>query len=203
MTNEPALPPERHSLYPEPHRADNWAPAPVKRAPRRWILPVIGAGVGAFALVIWGGLELGHALGSADVTAEDPDGQTVNAIQVGPGTCLSDLPEGGMVARTEVVPCDVPHEAEAVADYTFTEEEWPGREAAVSTLLDFCGAFIQPGYSGSSMFTATDWDAGLRWVAWAPTEKSWASGERTGVCVVHREGMISGSFTDFSATFVN
>jgi hypothetical protein len=148
-------------------------------------------------------LELGHSLGSSDFTVEGSDGLTVNAIQVGTGTCLSTLPEDGIVARAEAVQCDVPHEAEAVADYTFTEDQWPGREEAVSTLLDFCGSFIQPGYSDSSMFTAADWEAGLRWVAWAPTESSWAADERTGVCVVFRDGEISGSFVDSSATFVD
>jgi hypothetical protein len=167
------------------------------------LLPVIGAGIGTLALATWVGLELGHSIGSADVTVEGSDLLTVNAIQVGAGTCLLTLPEGGIVARAEAVGCDVPHEAEAVADFTITDDEWPGREAAVSTLLDFCGSFIQPGYSGSSMFTATDWEAGLRWVAWAPTESSWAADERTGVCVVYRDGKISGSFVDASATFVN
>ena len=53
------------------------------------------------------------------------------------------------------------------------------------------------------MFTATDWDAGLRWVAWVPTEDGWGAGERTGMCVVYREGKMNGSFVDSSATFIN
>jgi hypothetical protein len=203
MTTMPGLPPERQSLYPEPHRAGDWNPVEVKRASRAWILPVIGAGVGALALVIWGGLELGHTIGSSEFTLAGSDPLNVNAIQVDPGTCLATLPKDGIVATADAVECDVPHEAEAVADYTFADDEWPGRDAAVATLLDFCGSFIQPDYSDSSMFTATDWDAGLRWVAWAPTESSWAADERTGVCVVYRDGKMSGSFVDSSATFVN
>lgn len=199
----PGLPPERQSLYPEPHRAGDWNPVAVKRASRPWLLPVIVAGIGALALVTWGGLEFGHFVGSSDFTLEGSDGRSVNAIQVSTGTCLVTLPEAGIVARAEAVRCDVPHEAEAVADFTFPDDEWPGREAVVATLLGYCGSVIQPGYSGSSMFTATDWDAGLRWVAWAPTESSWAADERTGVCVVYRDGKISGSFVDSSATFVN
>ena len=203
MTTTPGLPPERQSLYPEPHRADNWGVVETKRAPRLWILLVVGAGIGALALVIWGGLEFGRFVGSSDVSVEGTDSQTVNAIQVVAGTCLSTLPDSGRVAEVEAIRCDIAHEAEAVAEYTFTVDEWPGRDQAVSTLLDYCGSVIQPGYSGSSMFTATDWDAGLRWVAWVPTEDGWGEGERTGTCVVYRDGKMSGSFVDRSATFVN
>jgi hypothetical protein len=199
----PGLPPERQSLYPEPHRAGNWDTAPPKRAARGWIFPVVGAGLAAIALAVWAGIEVGHSIGTSDVTVSDPSGQTINAIQVAPGTCLKALPSNGTVATADAVGCAVPHQAEAVADYTFTGDEWPGRSAVVSKLLDFCGSFVQPGYSDSSMFTATDWDAGLRWVAWAPTERSWADDERTGVCVVYTEGQVEGSFIDSSATFIN
>ena len=199
----PGLPPERQSLYPEPHRAGSWEPAPRSRAARAWIFPVIGAGLAALALATWAGLEVGHRLGASDVTVTNRSNETINAIQVAPGTCLTSLPSNGMVATVDAVACATRHEAEAVADYTFTGDDWPGRDVVVSKLLDFCGSFVQPGYSGSPMFTATDWDAGLRWVAWAPTERSWADNQRTGVCVVYREGRIEGSFIDSSATFVN
>ena len=199
----PGLPPERQSLYPEPHRAGNWDPASPVRASRAWIFPVVGAGLAAIALVIWAGLEVGHRIGASDITVTDASVQTINAIQVAPGTCLETLPSDGPVATVDAADCAVPHEAEAVADYTFTGDEWPGRDVVVSGLLDFCGSFVQPGYSGSPMFHATDWDAGLRWVAWAPTERSWGDDQRTGVCVVYRQGMIEGSFIDSSATFVN
>jgi len=197
------LPPERQSLYPEPYRAGNWEAAPRARASRAWIFPVVGAGLAAVALAIWAGLEVGHGIGTSEVAASDAPGQTLNAIQVSPGVCLAKLPANGTVATADAVACDVPHEAESVADYTFTGDTWPGRDVVVAKLLDFCGSFVQPGYSDSPMFTPTDWDAGLRWVAWAPTERSWAENERTGVCVVYRQGQITGSFMDSSATFVN
>jgi hypothetical protein len=199
----PGAPPERQSLYPEPYRAGNWEAAPRARAARAWIIPVVGAGLAALALAVWAGIEVGHRVGTSDVTVSDPSGQTINAIQVAPGTCLKKLPSDGIVATADAVGCAVPHEAEAVADYTFIGYQWPGKPAVVSKLLDFCGSFVQPGNSDSSMFAATDWDAGLRWVAWAPTEHSWADNQRTGVCVVYRKGQVEGSFIDSSATFVN
>ncbi len=199
----PGLPPERQSLYPEPYRAGAWEAAPRARASRAWIIPVVGAGLAAIALAVWAGIEVGNRAGASDITVDNTFGQTINAIQVAPGTCLTTLPSSGIVATADAVKCAVPHQAEAVADYTFTGDEWPGRSAVVSKLLDFCGSFVQPGYSDSSMFTATDWDAGLRWVAWAPTERSWADNERTGLCVVYTEGKVEGSFIDSSATFVN
>ncbi len=199
----PSLPPERQSLYPEPYRAGAWEAAPRARGARAWIIPVIGAGLAAIALAVWAGIEVGNRIGTSPVTVTDASVQAVNAIQVVPGTCLTRLPSNGIVATADAVGCAVPHEAEAVADYTFTGDEWPGRSTVVAKLLDFCGSFVQPGYSDSSMFTVTDWDAGLRWVAWAPTERSWADNERTGVCVVYTEGQVEGSFIDSSATFVN
>jgi hypothetical protein len=199
----PGVPPERQSLYPEPHRAGAWETAPNPRASRAWLIPVIGAGLAAIALAVWAGIEVGNRIGTSDITVDNSFGQTINAIQVAPGTCLTTLPSNGTVATADAVTCATPHQAEAVADYTFTGDEWPGRTAVVSKLLDFCGSFVQPGYSDSSMFTVTDWSAGLRWVAWAPTERSWADDERTGVCVVYTGGQVEGSFIDSSATFVN
>ncbi len=195
-------PPERQSLYPEPHHAGSWdATAPPRRR-RLWILPVVGASIGLMGLVGWLGVELGHAWGSVPVGQPDAPGD-YNAIQVAVGTCLSSLPESGTVATVGVTPCQVPHVAEAVADYAFPGEEWPGRDVVVEELLDFCGSTIQPGYSGDSMFASSDWEAGLRWVAWAPTERSWGAGERTGLCVAYRDAGIQGSFLAQTATFVN
>jgi hypothetical protein len=183
--------------------AGGWDPAPRKRRVRGWVIPLVAAALVVVALATWGGVEVGHAIGTAKVTLTGSSPRTINAIQAKAGTCLEKLPANGNVGTVSAIPCSVPHRAEVVADYAFTGDKWPGRDAAASTLLAFCGSFVQPGYSDSSMFTTTDWTDGLRWVAWAPTDRSWASNQRTGVCVVYRDGPITGSFVDSSATFVN
>jgi hypothetical protein len=199
----PGLPPERQSLYPEPYAAGGWDPTLPTRRSRGWIIPLVAAGLAVVALATWGGIEVGHAIGTASVSLHGGSPQSINAIQAKAGTCLQKLPANGTVATVNAISCSVPHEAEVVAEYPFTGNQWPGRDAAASTLLGFCRSFVQPGYSDSSMFTTPDWNNGLRWVAWAPTERSWASNQRTGVCVVYRDRQITGSFMNSSATFVN
>lgn len=199
----PGQPPERQSLYPEPYAAGGWDPTQPRRRSRGWIVPLAGAAIALVALAAWGGMEVGHAIGTADVTVTGGTAQSINAIQAKAGTCLQKLPANGSVAKVSAISCALPHQAEVVAEYAFTGDQWPGRDAATSTVLGFCGSFVQPGYSDSSMFTTTDWNDGLRWVAWSPTASSWASNQRTGVCVVYRDGQITGSFINSSATFVN
>ncbi len=195
--------PDRQSLYPAPYQGDGWQASKPKRRSRLWVIPVVLVAVALVALATVLGTAVGHKIGTSDVTVTDRTGQTINSLQVGVGTCLTKLPGDGDVAQVTAVPCSVRHVAEAVAQYTFRGDEWPGRDEVTSTVLDFCGARIQPGLAGSSEFQATDWDAGLRWVAWIPTEASWGIGERTGVCVVYRDDGIRGSFVADNATFVD
>jgi len=202
MTVPPGTP-ERQSLYADPHRAGAWEPTVPTRPSRMWVIPVAAAGVAIVGLAISFGIALGHRIGTSDVVVDDPDGQEINALQVDVGTCITDLPNDGRVARVTAVPCDVAHVGEAVATYPVAGDEWPGRGAVVSEVLGYCGSVIQPGPAGSGMFQASDWGAGLRWVAWVPTEESWADGERAGVCVAYREAGVQGSFVAATATFVN
>lgn len=204
MTTPPPVPPERQSFYPEPHRAPQWQDAPTPRR-RTWVKPVvIAAGsVGLLAAIVVAGLAFGHDRGSSAVDVTNPDGVEINAIQADTGTCLEQIPDDGSVARVTAVPCEVAHRAEVVSTVAFSESVWPGAETVSRKVLDECGAFIQPGSSGSSMFQPRDWQDGLRWVAWLPTEESWASDERSGRCVVYRDAGLLGSFVAGTATFAN
>jgi hypothetical protein len=149
------------------------------------------------------GLAVGKGRGTSTVNATDPSGQAINAIQAAPATCLATLPEGSTVARVTAVPCTTPHRAEVVSSYAVSGDAWPGADTVNSEVMGHCASFIQPGFAASSMFKSSDWDDGLRWVAWLPTEASWAANERTGVCVAYRDGDIVGSFVAGTATFVN
>lgn len=204
MSTPPPRPPERQSIYPEPHRAGDWAAPP---APHRGTWVVVLLGLIASGLLLAGFVNLGLSVGKSrgtdapDIT--DPDGTTINALQVEVGTCLTDLPENGEVARVVAVPCTIPHQAEVVASHRIQGDSWPGRDAVTSEILDRCGAFVQPGFDSDSMFKTSDWNDGLRWVAWIPTEESWGMDERSGMCVVYREGDIVGSFIMGTATFAD
>jgi hypothetical protein len=202
MSTPPASPPERHTLYPEAHRAGDWT-EPRKR---RSILPVvIGVVVlvAAIVVTVQVGFGFGKSRGTASVEVTDPDGTTINAIQVEPGTCLIHIPENGDVPRVTAVPCNVPHHGEVVFASTLVGDMWPGTASVQEHVIDECGAFIQPSFDADAMFKPGDWEDGLRWVAWLPTEASWASGERDGYCVVYRQHEIVGSFVTGTATFSN
>lgn len=204
MSTLPPTPPERQSLYPEPHRAGDWTAAPPVRR-RAWLRPVLIA-AGALAVVSGAtilGLNVGHSRGTASPVLTGADGTEINAIQAEPGTCLSALPEDGVVARASAVSCDSPHHAEVVLSVPVSGDTWPGRDAVAERVLARCGEFIQPGFADDAMFKPGDWQDGLRWVAWLPTERSWAGDERSGVCVAYRDGDILGSFVAGTAAFTN
>jgi hypothetical protein len=203
MTTPPS--PERHSLYPEPHRVGDWT-SPAQRRPRppMVLILVVGAAVAALlAIIIQAGIMYGNSRGSDTATVTDPNGQEINAIQVQVGTCLVAIPADGRVGRVTAVPCDTPHRAEVVAEYPLSGDAWPGRLSVEDQVLDYCGAFIQPGFETTSMFKPGDWESGLRWVAWLPTEESWKADERSGLCVAYRDGNIVGSFVAGTAAFSN
>ncbi len=203
MSTPPSTPVERHSLYPEPHRVGDWSePSPPHRS---LLIPILGAlGV---VLVLVGiialGLSLGRENGTDTPVVTNPNGIEINAIQADPGICLAVLPEDGVVARVTAVPCGTPHRAEVVSSYRLAGDSWPGDESVETQVLGHCGSFIQPGFDADSMFKPSDWEDGLRWVAWLPTEKSWGIDERSGVCVVYRNSDIVGSFVEGTAAFIN
>ncbi|MCJ7827369.1 MAG: septum formation family protein [Demequinaceae bacterium] len=203
MSIPPPPPVERQSFYPEPHRVGEWVEPPPPRSARL----VIILGFLAVALLLVGiielGLSLGRARGTEDATVVNPDGATINAIQVTAGTCLAELPDDSAVSRVTAVPCNVPHKAEVVSSYRLAGNTWPGRESVEDRVLSHCGSLIQPGFDADSMFKTSDWEDGLRWVAWLPTERSWGMDERSGVCVVYRSGDMVGSFIAGTATFTD
>jgi hypothetical protein len=201
MSMPPA--PERQSLYPEPHRAGDWTEPPPPRSGRLVILLGVLAVVLLLVGIIQLGLSVGRSKGTEDVAVTDPEGATINAIQATTGTCLAELPENGHVSRVLAVSCGFPHKAEVVSSYRLAGDDWPGQQSVKDQVLDHCGAFIQPGFDPDSMFKTSDWEDGLRWVAWLPTEKSWSMDERSGVCIVYRTGDIIGSFMDGTATFAD
>ena len=196
-------PPARESVYPEPYRAPGWQPdAPVRKSYAKvWI----AVGAAALVLILVGvvGVSWGRSIGTATPTIADLDGELINAIQAEPGMCLEDVPGDGSVAQVNAMPCSVPHRAEVVASYVFAGDAFPGRDQVTAELLAYCGDVVQPGFDSASMFQPNDWNDGVRWVAWVPTEDSWSFGEAGGVCVAYRDADMVGSFVAGTVTFVD
>jgi hypothetical protein len=120
------------------------------------------------------------------LSVDDP--QDAFATQLITGHCLAELPDDDAVGRVPLVPCDEPHAAQVVSEFRFEPDAvWPGQDDADALVA-----------AGCELSTA-EIDAGLDAVTWAPTEGTWADGDRTGLCVAHRDAPFTGSLLDGSA----
>lgn len=158
--------------YPqEAFHAGGWTPPDpaVGRRRRRRVL-LVAAGVVA-VLVVVGGVVGVRAWLDRRPLGEVTAARTATVAQLDVGHCVEDLPEDGEVVRVRVVPCDEPHAAEVVAVHTLEGDAWPGQRAVDREVAAAC-----------EMDTAQA-EAGLRPVVWAPSERSWASGDRRGLCL--------------------
>jgi hypothetical protein len=198
------------TAYPEPHYAPGWD-RPVRRGTDGFAVAAIvtallglgplalglgitglvttrrrgtaGRGI-AIAAVVLGALEtlallvgavlLGISwLQSRPLPADVSAPRDANAVQLVVGNCLADLPPDGDVETVRVVPCADPHAARIASSYTFAPAAvWPGQGDADALVARSC------------VLTADEQDLGATVVTWAPTEQSWARGDRTGLCLV-------------------
>ena len=89
------------------------------------------------------------------------------------GNCLASLPADGTVDTVHVVPCAQDHEARVSSEYDFPEDAvWPGQSQVDARVARAC------------VLTEQEQAAGDTVVTWAPTQDGWASGDRTGLCLV-------------------
>ena len=112
-----------------------------------------------------------------------------HAQQLVTGNCLARLPSDGHVDTVRVVPCADEHAAQVVTVYEFSGDAvWPGQLAADARVARSC------------VLDQDELDAGVTTASWAPTERSWARGDRIGLCLAVVEGGgVTGSFLDDSA----
>jgi hypothetical protein len=138
-------------------------------------LAVAGVVLGGVGTLVWLaliGLGVGTALASRPLPADVASPQDAHAVQLVTGNCLAGLPADGTVDRVRVVPCADEHAAQVVTSYEFdAAAPWPGAQAASDRVAAACD------------LTEQEQADGLRMVAWAPTERSWAGGDRTGLCL--------------------
>lgn len=185
-------PSPQEPAFAEPYRAGDWQEPPRRRR-WRWGAVIVFIALAFTSGLVFASLSRPPQSPPAELGAE---GARLAVAGLEPGSCLEGVPESGPVDAVLVLPCSEPHGAEVVASYRIGGEEWPGIEQARAAVLGHCGTFIQPGPGEDAMFQATDWSDGVRWVAWIPDEASWNDGSRDGLCVVHREQGLAGSFVE-------
>lgn len=133
-----------------------------------WVAIVAGV-----VLLVGIGWSAALALGDDTLSyAELGETGAVNAVQVVPGMCLTGVDSDGAVQGTEVVRCDEPHGAEVFTQMTFDLAKHPGADQVTEQALEFCGDRL----GGLLPESAT-------WVAWTPSEQSWARGDRVALCI--------------------
>lgn len=210
---------------PEPFYAPGWSTTPRRRLDGLALasfvtatigLGLVGIGLGAAALVrirrgrttgrhlavagiaigvVWTVVQavvvtslLTQWLATRPLALDVAEPRPVLASRLVTGHCLSRLPPDGEVGRVEVVPCERRHAAEVISQYRFAPDAvWPGQQGADARIARAC------------QLTPAEVAAGVGLVTWAPTARSWDDGDRTGLCVAHRDGGLTGSLLDGSA----
>jgi len=90
--------------------------------------------------------------------------------------CLLEI--GNQPGDVFAVACSERHEAEVVSSYNLTGDDWPGEAAVATSVLNYCASQLAP---GGPLEAAS---AGRAWVAWVPSEDTWNTGDRKGLCIV-------------------
>ena len=146
--------------------------------------------LGTVALVVGVTVVVLTTLATRPLPADVPAARDARAQQLVTGNCLASLPADGRVGSVRVVPCADPHEAQVVTEFSFASNAvWPGQQAADARVARAC------------VLDEDEIAAGVRTVTWSPTERSWADGDRVGLCLaVVDGGGVTGSFLDGTAT---
>lgn len=107
------------------------------------------------------------------MTASD-DKTTVADVTV--GDCLAQVPDRNRVTMLEAVSCGQAHHGEVIAVLTMPDGDFPGGEAVVDYQRR-----CHPELAGYAPAAANDPAIGM--FALAPTEESWAQGDRRVTCI--------------------
>jgi hypothetical protein len=157
----------------------------LRRSDRRGrALAVAGTVLGVLGTLAWAALVtvlVATAVQTRALPSDVAEPRDAHAVQLVTGSCLADLPAGTQVDRVRVVPCAQEHLAQVITGYTFDDDTWPGDAAALERTSAACS------------LTDQERADGLRLVAWAPTERSWSGGDRTGLCLAVHPAPVTGS----------
>jgi hypothetical protein len=124
-----------------------------------------------------------------ETTPTTEDNGEVSVFEVGVGDCFDttevDTGDGLVVTTVLLVECDEPHRAEVFAIETIDadpDEVFPGAEARDQTAQELC----EPGFAEYVGVPLEESELVLLWLA--PTEESWADGDREVACAVAAPG---------------
>lgn len=180
--------PPAPGYYPqETYYAPGWNASAEAATPRRGHARLfLGLAIGVLVLVLISGMIAWFVnWNQTRELGEITDETSATARQVRTGHCIVDVPEDGSVGSVTLVPCSAPHEAEVVGMHRLEGDDWPGQEAVDDEVTAWCemdSSAVELGFQG---------------VVWAPSESSWAQGDRTGVCIAwHPDGRVTGSLED-------
>lgn len=149
-----------------------------------WTAVALGT-IGTLAVGAVGTVVVANDRAARPIGVDVTDPRTVHARQLQAGHCVAELPTDGPVGSVQVVPCDLPHEAQVVHTAGLTGE-WSGQAETDEAARAICRRAVV--LDGAGGFGEDRLGEGLVWVAWAPTSGSWRVGDRTVTCLVHSTG---------------
>ena len=115
----------------------------------------------------------------AATTTTTTGGDVRDVFTLGVGDCFDDPDAFGDVAELTFVSCDEPHDNEAYHVFDLADGEFPGDDAIDDLVFEECiDAFER-------YVTAEYVDSRLDVSYFAPTQESWAAGDREIICILY------------------
>lgn len=125
-------------------------------------------------------------------TGELVEATDVNVFDLQVGDCLDGFTDNSQISTVQAVPCSEEHTDEIMAEFDLSDEEqYPGAEAIGESAEEAC-------YEEFARFVGRPWDdSQLDFGYLAPTEESWADGDRQILCTVGDPNMsVTGTLRD-------
>jgi hypothetical protein len=112
-------------------------------------------------------------------TGELVEATDVNVFELQVGDCLDGFADNSQLSKIRAVPCSEAHTDEIMAAVDLPDEdEYPGAEAIEERAEEAC-------HEEFTQFVGRPWDdSQLDYGYLAPTEESWADGDREVLCTV-------------------
>lgn len=126
-----------------------------------------------------------------DDTGELLELAEIDVFELRVGDCLDRFSEGDEISQVRAVPCSAQHSDEVFTSAEMPGDDYPGDEAVAEFADEACLSEFQE-------FVGTPWqESELDYGFLAPTESSWADGDREVLCVVgDPESDVTGSLED-------
>jgi len=114
-----------------------------------------------------------------DTGLTSPGGEVVMYSEIGVSECF-DLPAGGYVLAVSRLPCDEPHDAEALGSVSLGSagDSYPGEDSVIDRVLDECIDRFEE-YVGADYF-----ESNLDVFFVYPDAAAWAAGSRRSMCAL-------------------